>query len=82
MQHIKNESIWTEKYRPENVESIILPERIKSQFEDIVKGDEIPNMLFYGSAGTGKTTLAKALCKEMGVDWLVLICQKKRVLMF
>jgi len=72
MQHIKNESIWTEKYRPEKVESIILPERIKSQFEDIVKGDEIPNMLFYGSSGTGKTTLAKALCKEMGVDWLVL----------
>jgi DNA polymerase III delta prime subunit len=72
MRHNERETIWCEKFRPDCVDDIVLPTRIKSQFEDIVKGDEIPNMLFYGGAGVGKTTLAKALCKEVDVDWLII----------
>lgn len=71
MRHNERETIWTEKYRPDRVEDCILPDRIKSQFTNIATDDEIPNMLFYGSSGVGKTTVAKALCKEIDTDWLI-----------
>ena len=72
MRHNERETIWVEKFRPDRVEDIILPQRIKAQFEDIVKGNEVPNMLLYGGAGVGKTTTAKALCKEVDTDWLII----------
>jgi replication factor C small subunit len=72
MRHNERETIWVEKFRPDRVEDVILPQRIKAQFEDIVKGNEVPNMLLYGGAGVGKTTTAKALCKEVDTDWLII----------
>jgi len=72
MRHNERETIWVEKFRPDCVDDIILPQRIKAQFEDIVKGNEVPNMLLYGGAGVGKTTTAKALCKQVDTDWLII----------
>lgn len=67
---VKGEVLWTEKYRPQTIEECILPQSIKSQIVGIRDTGIIPNMLFSGGAGVGKTTVAKALCKEMGADWL------------
>lgn len=66
---MKNE-IWVEKYRPQEIEDCVLPKTLKNSFKEIVKSGNMPNMIFAGSAGTGKTTVAKALCKEMGCDWI------------
>lgn len=66
---MKNE-IWVEKYRPQEIEDCVLPKALKNSFKEIVKSGNMPNMIFAGSAGTGKTTVAKALCKEMGCDWI------------
>ena len=68
-----NEQIlWTEKYRPRKVDDCILPPTIKSTFLEYVKSGNIPNLLLTGSAGVGKTTIAKALCNEVGCDFLVM----------
>ncbi len=67
-----NEFLWCEKYRPQKISDTILPESLKSVFTNIVKTGELPNMLFTGSAGVGKTTVAKALCEEMGLDYIVI----------
>ena len=68
-----NEFLWVEKYRPANIADCVLPDRIKQNFEEIVKQGEIPNMLLCRlSAGTGKTTVAKALCNELGVDYILI----------
>lgn len=68
-----NEQIlWTEKYRPKTVEDCILPDTIKASFQEHVKSGHIPNLLLSGSAGVGKTTIAKALCNEVGCDFLVI----------
>ena len=67
-----NEFLWCEKYRPQKVFNTILPESLKSVFTNIVQSGELPNMLFSGSAGVGKTTVAKALCEEMGLDYIVI----------
>jgi len=66
----KDEFLWVEKYRPKTVQECILPERIKSTFQSYVDKKEIPTLLLYGRAGTGKTTIAKALCEEVGCDYL------------
>ena len=62
--------IWVEEYRPRTIESCILPKSIKKTFKDIVRSREMPNLLLSGGAGCGKTTVARALCKEMGLDIL------------
>ena len=64
--------IWVEKYRPQQIDECILPDHIKKTFQDFVDHGEIPNMLLSGPPGIGKTTVAKALCKELGVDYYVI----------
>lgn len=68
----KKEKLWVEKYRPKTIEECVLPTHIKTTFTDIFKSGEMPNMILAGSAGTGKTTVAKALCEMMGMDWLII----------
>ena len=64
--------IWVEKYRPKTIEDCILPENIKKTFREFLNKGEIPNMLLAGPPGVGKTTVAKALCNELGVDYYVI----------
>ena len=64
--------IWVEKYRPKTIEDCILPDNIKKTFKDFLSKGEIPNMLLAGPPGVGKTTVAKALCNELGVDFYVI----------
>ena len=68
----RNDFLWCEKYRPQTIEDCILPEGIKKTFSDFLAKGEIPNMLLAGPAGCGKTTVAKALCNELGVDFYVI----------
>jgi len=69
---MKSDFIWVEKYRPKTIEDCILPENIKKTFSDFLNKGEIPNMLLCGPPGVGKTTVAKALCNELGVDVYVI----------
>ena len=64
--------IWVEKYRPKTIDECILPENLKKTFRDFLNKGEIPNMLLAGPPGVGKTTVAKALCNELGVDYYVI----------
>jgi DNA polymerase III delta prime subunit len=64
--------LWVEKYRPRKIADCILPETIKGTFQEYVNRKEIPNLLLAGSAGVGKTTVAKALCEEVGCDYIVI----------
>jgi DNA polymerase III delta prime subunit len=64
--------IWVEKYRPQTIEECILPEATKKTFQEFLNKGEIPNMLLAGPPGIGKTTVAKALCNELGVDCYVI----------
>lgn len=68
----KDNFLWVEKYRPQTIDECILPDDIKSTFKEFVKKGEIPNLLLCGSAGTGKTTVARALCEELGCDYIVI----------
>lgn len=68
----KSDFLWVEKYRPKKIEDCILPDGIKKTFQDFVDRGEIPNMLLAGPAGCGKTTVAKALCEQLGVDYYVI----------
>jgi DNA polymerase III delta prime subunit len=69
---MNSDFIWVEKYRPKTIEDCILPENIKKTFSDFLNKGEIPNMLLCGPPGVGKTTVAKALCNELGVDVYVI----------
>jgi len=64
--------IWVEKYRPKTIDECILPKGIKKTFQDFVNRGEIPNMLLSGPPGIGKTTVAKALCHQLGADFYVI----------
>lgn len=66
------EFLWVEKYRPQKIAETILPSHIKATFEQIVNGGELHNMLLTGTAGVGKTTVAKALCNELDLDYLII----------
>ena len=67
-----SEFLWVEKYRPKTIAETILPEKLKSVFEQVVASGELPNMLFTGTAGTGKTTVAKALCNQLNLDYILI----------
>ena len=67
-----NDFLWVEKYRPKKIEDCILPTNVKDTFKSFVEQGEIPNLLLSGTAGVGKTTIAKALCYELGADFYVI----------
>lgn len=69
---MKDNFLWVEKYRPKTVEDTILPNRLKSVFKEIVATGEVPNMMLSGTAGLGKTTVAKAICNELGLDYIII----------
>ena len=69
---MSNEFLWVEKYRPQQIADCILSTELKQTFEKIVTSGDLPNMLFSGTAGTGKTTVAKALCNQMNLDWIMI----------
>ncbi len=69
---MSNQFLWVEKYRPSTVEDTILPQDLKDTFQSVVDSGEIPNMLFTGTAGLGKTTVARAICDELGLDYIVI----------
>ena len=68
----RNDFVWVEKYRPKTIEECILPDNIKKTFQDFLDKGEVPNLLLSGPPGCGKTTVAKALCEELGVDYYVI----------
>src|SRR5210317_935841 len=67
-----NEYLWVEKYRPQTIEDTILPVALKDTFRQILENKELPNLLFTGTAGVGKTTVAKAICNELDLDYLLI----------
>lgn len=68
MEHL----LWTEAYRPKTIADCILPSRLKKPFQEYVNQKNIPNLLLSGGAGVGKTTVAKAMCEEIGCDYMVI----------
>jgi len=78
MDNMKPENfLWVEKYRPKTIEECVLPVSLKSTFSDMVAKGEPQNLLFSGTAGVGKTTVAKALCNEMDCDWILINCSEE-----
>lgn len=71
--NVNNEQfLWVEKYRPQTIDECILPESLKDTFKEFIKSGQVPNFLFSGTAGVGKTTIAKALCNEIGAEFLLI----------
>lgn len=73
-----SEFAWVERYRPKTVKECILKKKTKEQFLDIVDKGHIQNMLLFGHPGSGKTTVAKALCLELGLDWMIINASNER----
>ena len=74
-----NESfLWVEKYRPKTINDCILPDRLKKPFQEYVNSQEIPNLMLTGSAGVGKTTVARAMCDEIGINHLYINASENR----
>lgn len=67
-----SEFLWVEKYRPKTIDQCVLPKGLAKTFAEIAASGELPNMMFSGSAGVGKTTVAKALCNMLDVDYIVI----------
>ena len=64
--------LWVEKYRPKTISDCILTDELKNTFSEFLNKKEIPNLLLSGTAGTGKTTVARALCEELGCDYIMI----------
>lgn len=62
--------LWVERYRPQTIDECILPESLKQTFREYIEAGELPNFLFHGTAGVGKTTVARALCNEIGAEYM------------
>jgi len=73
-----SEFLWVEKYRPHTVADCILPDLLKKTFQEYVNTDSIPNLMLTGSAGVGKTTVAKAMCDEIGINHLYINASENR----
>jgi DNA polymerase III delta prime subunit len=69
---MKDEYLWCEKYRPQTIDECILPAELKRTFNDLVQGGQLPNLLLAGTAGLGKTTVAKALCNMLSLDYILI----------
>jgi DNA polymerase III delta prime subunit len=72
MEANREQFLWVEKYRPRQIADCILPADIKATFEQFIAQGEIPNMLLCGGAGMGKTTVARALCEQLGADYMII----------
>ena len=68
----ENQFVWVEKYRPRTINECILPKNFKLTLKSFIKGGQIPHFLFYGTAGVGKTTVARALCDEIGAEYIII----------
>jgi len=64
--------VWVEKYRPKRLSDVILPEKIKEKLQKLLDSNDIPNLIFSGSSGCGKTTVAKAMLEELGCDYMMI----------
>lgn len=69
---MQDQFLWVEKYRPKKIEDCILPKQLKETFQTIVNKGELPNLMFTGTAGLGKTTVARALCEQLGIDYIII----------
>ena len=69
---MRNDFLWVEKYRPKTIEDCILPNSIKKTCQEFIDAGEIPNLLLSGPAGIGKTTVARAMCEQLGSDYIVI----------
>lgn len=72
----RTNALWVEKYRPQSINQCILPASLKAVFNDMVEKGVPQNLLLSGGAGCGKTTVAKALCNEVGADWIMVNCSE------
>ena len=75
---MSDEFLWVERYRPKTVAECILPDRIKKVFQEYVDSKNIPNLMLTGSAGVGKTTVAKAMCEQLGLNHLFINSSEER----
>ena len=66
------ENLWVEKYRPRKIDDCILTNELKETFKQFLNQKELPNLLLSGTSGTGKTTVARALCEELGADYIII----------
>lgn len=69
---MQDQFLWVEKYRPKTIEQCILPKQLKETFQTIVNKGELPNLMLTGTAGLGKTTVARALCEQLGIDYIII----------
>jgi len=69
---VRDEFLWVEKYRPKTINDCVLPEELRATFQKFVDNGEIPNLLLTGSAGVGKTTVARAMLEQIGADYIVI----------
>ena len=68
----EDQFLWVEKYRPQKIDDCVLPEALKKTFKEYIARGELPSFLFSGTAGVGKTTVAKALCNEIGAEYIMI----------
>ena len=73
---ISESFLWVEKYRPQRIEDCILPPSLNKTFTEMVNSGELQNLLLSGGPGCGKTTVAKAICDELDMDWILVNCSE------